>query len=60
MSQSIIEKGGKVMSGEERLRIDSGFSYLIREVQQLFEQLSVASFIREVLIIGCEAKNSDV
>ena len=60
MSQSIVEKGGKVVSGEERLRADSGFSYLIREVQQLFEQLSVASFVGEVLVVGCEAENSDV
>ncbi len=46
----LTSQGMSKLRSEERLRADSGFSYLIREVQQLFEQLSVASFVGEVLV----------
>jgi hypothetical protein len=55
-----VEEGGKVVSGEERLRVDSRLLYLIREVQQMFEQLLVACFVRQILLAGCQAEKSDV
>ena len=56
----MVEECRKGVSREERLRTDSGFSYLIREVEQLFKQLSVASSIGQVRVAGCEAENLDV
>jgi hypothetical protein len=58
--QSAVEEGSKVVSGEERLRVDSGFSYLIREVEQMLEQLSVTRSVREILLAGCQVEKSDV
>jgi hypothetical protein len=55
-----VKKGGKVVSGEERPRVYPSYPYLIRKVQQLFKQLLVARFVKEIPLVGRQAKKSDI
>jgi hypothetical protein len=55
-----VKKSSKVVSKEERPRVDPSFLYLIQKVQQLFKQLLVVRFVKEIPFTGCKAKKSDV